>query len=57
MAMSLSGDTRELPFQMFPHNEILKVFKNKSDLIFEASTSKYPQIPNFSEISQRVLEL
>ena len=57
MATSLSGGTRDflkISFHMFPYNEILKVFKSKSELIFEESTSKYPQIPNFSEISQGV---
>ena len=28
---------------MFPKNEILKVFKCESDLIFEVSTPKYPE--------------
>ena len=49
MATSLSGGTRDflkLSFHMFPYNEILKV---KSEMIFEESTSKYPQIPNFFE--------
>ena len=60
MTTSLSGGTRDfrkLSFHMFPYNEILKVFKVKSELIFEESTSKYPQIPNFSKISQGVCEL
>ena len=58
MATSLSGSTRDflkLSFHMFPYNKILKVFKVKSELIFEERTSKYPQIPNFSEVSQGVL--
>ena len=57
MATSLSGGTQDflkLSFHMFPYNEILKV---KSELIFEESTSKYFQIPNFNEISQGVWEL
>ena len=59
MATSLSGGARDflkLSFYMFPYNGILKVFllKVKSELIFEESISKYPQIPNFSEISQGV---
>ena len=44
MATSLSGGTRDflkLSFHMFPYNEILKVFKSKSELIFEENTSKY----------------
>ena len=56
MATSLSGGTRDflkLSFYMFPYNEILKVFKVKSELIFEESTSRYPQIPNFSELAVR----
>ena len=60
MATSLSGGTRDflkLSFHMFPYNKILKVSKVKSELIFEESTSKYPQIQNFSEISQGVWEL
>ena len=61
MATSLSGGTRDflkLSFYMFPYNEILIVFKKvKSELICEESTSKYPQIPNFSGISQGVWEL
>ena len=57
MVTSLSGGTRDflkLSFDMFPYNVILKV---KSELIFEESTSKYPQIPNSSEISQGGWEL
>ena len=41
---SLSGSARDfmkLSFHMFPYNEVLKVFKVKSDLIFETSTPKY----------------
>ena len=60
MATSLSGGTRyflKLSFHMFPYNEILKVFKVKFELIFEEITSKYPQIQNFSKISQKVWEL
>ena len=60
MATSLSGGTQDflkLSFHMFPYNEILKVFKVKSDLIFEESTSKYPQTQNFSEISKGVWKL
>ena len=60
MAMNLSGSTRDflkLSFHMFPYNEILKVFNVKSEFIFEESTSKYPQVPNFREISQAVWEL
>ena len=60
MATSLSGGTRDflkLLLHMFPYNEILKFSKVKSELIFEESTSKYPLIPNFSEISQAVWEL
>ena len=44
MATRLSKGTREfltLSFHMFPYNEILKVFKVKSELIFEERTSKY----------------
>ena len=44
MATSLSGSTRDflkLSFHMFPYSEILKVFKVKSELIFEKSTPKY----------------
>ena len=44
IATSLSGSTREflkLSFHMFPYNEILKVLKAKSDLIFETSIPKY----------------
>ena len=53
MATSLSGGTRDflkLSFHMF-----LKTLKY--ELIFEESTSKYPQIPNFIEISQEVWQL
>ena len=60
MATSLSGGTRDclkLSFHMFPYNEILKVLKVKSELIFQESTSKYPKIPNFSKISQGGWEL
>ena len=60
MATSLSRGTRDflkLSFHMFPYNEILKVSKVKPLFIFEEGTSKYPQIPNFSEISQGVWEL
>ena len=60
MATRLSGGTRhflKLSFHTFPYNEILKVLKVNSELIFEESTSKYPQIPNFSEICQGVWEL
>ena len=59
MATSLSGGARDflkLSFHMFPYHEILKFSKVKSELIFEESTSKYPQIPNFSEISHGVWE-
>ena len=41
---SFSGSTtdfQKLSFHMFPYNEILRVFKIKSDLIFETSTPKY----------------
>ena len=47
MATSLSGSARDflkLSFHMFPYNEILKVSKVKSELIFEKAsqnTSKY----------------
>ena len=60
MATSLSGGTLDfltLSFDMFPYNKILKVLKVKSELIFEKSTSKYPQIANFSEIIQGVWKL
>ena len=60
IATSLSGSTRDflkLSFHMFPSNKILKVFKAKSELIFEKRTTKNLQIPNFSEISQEVWEL
>ena len=60
IATSLSGSTRDflqLSYHMFPYNEILKVFKVKSDLIFETSTPKYLQIPNFSQLSEGVWEL
>ena len=55
MATSLSEGTRDflkLLFHMFPLNEFQKFSKVKSELIFEKSTSKYPQIPNFSKLSQ-----
>ena len=45
MATSLSRGTRDflkLSLHVFPYNEILKVFKVKSELIFEKSTSKTP---------------
>ena len=60
IATSLSGSTGDflkLSFHMFPHNEILKVFKVKSELIFEKSTPKYLEIPNFSEINEGLREL
>ena len=44
IATSLSGSAQDflkLSFHMFAYNEILKVSKVKSDLIFETSTSKY----------------
>ena len=44
IAMSLSGSTQDflkLSFHMFPYNEILKVSKVKSELIFEKITPKY----------------
>ena len=45
-------DFLKLSFHMFPYYEILKFLKVKSELIFEESTSKYPQIPNLSEMSR-----
>ena len=54
MATSLSVSTRDflkLSFNMFPYNEILKVSKVNSELIFEEAsqnTSKY-QIPRKSQ--------
>ena len=43
IATSFSGSTRDflkLSFHMFPYNEILKVSKVKSELVFEISTPK-----------------
>ena len=57
IATSLSGNTQDflkLPFHMFPWNEILKV---TSDLIFEISILRYFELPNFSQISEKVWEL
>ena len=51
MATSLSGSTRDFlktSFHMFPYNEILKSSKVTSDLIFEITTLRYFEIPNFS---------
>ena len=60
IATSLSGSTRDflkLLFNVFPYNEILKVSKVKSDLIFETSTHRYLQLTNFSQVSEGVWEL
>ena len=57
IAMSLSGsiqDFLKLSFHMFPWN---KIFKVASDLIFEISKLRYFEIPNFSQIRERVWEL
>ena len=57
IATSLSGSTQDflkLLFHMFPWN---KIFKITSDLIFEISTLRYLEIPNFSQISEAVWEL
>ena len=54
---SLSGSTQDflkLSFHMFPWNEIFEV---TSDLIFEISTLRYFEIPNFSQVSEGVWEL
>ena len=58
MATSLSGGTRDfLKLSIcFLITRFLKFSKVKSDLIFEESATKYPQIPNFSEISEGVWE-
>ena len=56
IATSLSGSTQDflkLSLYMFPWNEISKV---TSDLIFEISTLRYFEIPNFSQISESVGE-
>ena len=57
IATSLSESTQDflkLLLNMFLWNEIFKV---TSDLIFEISTLRYFEIPNFSQISEGVWEL
>ena len=57
IATSLSESTQDFlkfSFHMFLWNEIFKV---TSDLIFEISTLRYCEIPNFSQIIEGVWEL
>ena len=44
-------------FHMFPLMKFLKFSKVTSDLIFEISTLRYFEIPNFSQISEEGWEL
>ena len=60
MATSLSGSTLDflnLSLYMFPYNEILKVFKVESELIFDKKHPKIPVNTKFKRNQSRCLRV